>query len=276
MRWSRSKIGGITRTIAVAVLLSVSICLTHFGCGGGKEDPLEAFQAAASALAETPTVHAQVEGEVSPEEDDKKSSYPFQGDLWLDTAARAMEARMTVLGMELMARYVGGEAYFQWGGKWFYLSQEGKGLFDLDNFRMAMEVLFKLPGLLSAAEAVPAGEGRAGQHGVLYLDLNFDYRTLAEREDLRGIAEAVGRDPSEISSWLEEADPVIRIGVGKVDKVLREMDLEMEVKLEGPVKLGGMITLPPSMRLRMHVLFPEFGMEVKVAPPTQAEPFRGF
>jgi hypothetical protein len=245
------------------------------GCGGGGEDPVGTFRAAASTLEGTATLHAQVEGELSPPEEEARTILPFQGDLWVDVAAGALEARMTLLGMDLMARYVGGEAFLHWGGKWFYLSPEGSGIFDRDNIRWAVEVLFRLPRFLSMADAEPAGEGQAGQYKVFFLDLRFDYRALAEEAEVRELAVALGRDPSELAHWLEEMDPRIRVGVDKKEKLLRELQLESDIRLEGPVRLGGAIALPSRARFRLHAFFPEFGMEVKVSPPSQAEPFRG-
>ncbi len=259
-----------------AVIFPLVACLVAGGCGGEKADPVGAFQIAASALRETTTVHVQVEGELSPREGDRRSSYPFQGDLWMDVTSRSLEARMVLLGMELMARYVRGEAFLQWGGKWFSLPQEGSGVLSREKLGAAVEAFFALPHLLSWAEAEPAGEGEAGSFKVYYLDLRIDYRKLEEREEFLNLVEAMGKSPADLVMMLEGMNPRIRVGVEKKEKVLREVDVELDIETKEPIRVGGMITLPPNLRFKMRGFFPEFGMEVKVVPPSQAEPFRGF
>jgi hypothetical protein len=260
---------GIT---ALAVLLVLGV---GAGCGKQKRDYSSDLVAAAQAFTGAGSVHALVNAAVSPLEGETGMTVNVQGDAWVDLRAPALEARFTVLGMEVSLRYVGGQAYLKVGGSWYSLSAESLGVSE-DIPSSLADLLAALPEVLSASVSVEyLGEKKVGTFDCVELDVHPDIKAISELEEVRKLAEDLDIAPEELEEILSGSNPVIRVCLQKGAPVVRQVYMAADVELSPFNKQLGLGLLPEKGRLEITADFPEYDVEVTVEPPAEARPFRG-
>ncbi len=258
-----------------AALVAMMVLGLSAGCGSEERDYGKDLVDAAAALAEAGSAHILVNAVVSPPEGEAGMTLNVQGDAWADLNAPAMEARFTVLGMELSFRYVGGEAFLRVGGSWYSLAAEkpgGPG--ELPASLVA--VLKALPEILASTASVErVGEKRAASFDCVELEVRLDAGALVEREAVRGLAEDLGLSPAELEDLIAASHPLLRVCIQKGEPVIRQVFLAADVDLSLIGERLGSGLLPEKGRLEVTADLPEHGVEVSVEPPAEARPFEG-
>ncbi|MDD3717662.1 MAG: hypothetical protein PHP28_03235 [Actinomycetota bacterium] len=263
----------------LAVLLSLLAVLASSlvlgGCGG-KQDPQEAFAAATHAAREAGSAHAQINVVLSPREGETGTELNLQGDAWMDMDAGTLEARFTVMGMELSVRYVDDTAYVQFGGKWYVVQGEmldGAGEGVIGSF---VAVLSSLPEIISSTlELNELGEKKVGDRDCVLLEVVPDLRAISAMDPVREVAAQLEMSQGELREYLEEADVAIEVCVQKDEAVVRQVFMAASVELPTLSDIVGIPLLPEMARVEITMDFPEYGMEVDVRAPADAVPFEG-
>lgn len=258
---------------ALPLLLALFLC---GGCGGKAKDPAQLVDEAVRAARDAGSVHAQMNVGLEPLEGEAGVGMKAQGDAWLDMDAEVLEARFTVMGMELSLRYLDGKAYLQWGGGWYELSGEIVSGVGAGAIPAAFGVLMSYPDLLaSAVEAEERGGKSVGGNECVEIGVVPDLAAVAALEPVRELAAELGMTPREVEEYLEAAGLEMRVCVQKGEPVIREIFLAADVELPRMGGVAGISVLPERARVEITVGFPEYGMQVEVQAPSDVKPFKG-
>jgi hypothetical protein len=266
----------IPRVVFFLLFALLPAALLVAGCGGQAQDPQESFDAATQAASEAGNAHARINVTASPLEGEQGMSLNLQGDAWMDMDAEELEARFTVMGMEVSLRYVGGTAYVQIGGTWYALEGEvmegvGEGTVDA-----LVSTLSSVPEIISSTREVrELGEKKVGDYDCMVLEVVPDLQAISSMDPVRDLASELGMSEEEILEYLEEADVVIEVCVQKDEAVIRQVYLAASTELPALDEVIGMPLLPEMARVEITMDFPEFGMDLDVKAPEDAKPFEG-
>lgn len=263
---------------AFACLLVLTVAAVNAaGCGGKRDYGRELQQAAEKAVA-AGSFHARFNAVITPLEGASGMGLTAQGDAWLDMDPVAAEARLTVLGMEISLRYVEEKPYLQMGGQWYevpasLLQEMGWGEGALP---AALDVLASAPEVVSHASSVSeAGVKKVDGRECTELVVTLDLQEVVAMEAVRGLADELDMSPEELLSFLEDAEPEMRVCVQRDEPVVRQIYLAFSSELPELGGLAGMGLLPRRARVELTMDLPEYGMEVKVEAPSGAKPFKG-
>jgi hypothetical protein len=247
------------------------------GCGGAKtQDPKESLEEAARNAREAGSVHAQVNIALTPLEGEAGMALNVQGDARLDMNTKAMEASLTVLGMELSLRYVDQKAYLQFGGKWYTLSGNVVAGIGEGTIASAVNTLASYPELLSSAvEVTELGEKTIGGIKCNNLKVTADTQAVAAMATVQQLAGELGMTAEEIEGYLKDADLQIEVCVQKDEPILREVYLSLNTELPNVGKIMGMDLIPSSAHIEITIDAQEYGVPVEVQAPANATPFKG-
>lgn len=271
----RKPIFQFTAAAACALVLIAFLALGLMGCGKEERDYSKDLHAAAAALSEEGSAHALVNAAISPLEDGAGMALSVQGDAWIDLREPALEARFTVLGMEISLRYTQGHPYLKMGGSWYSLSTEGLGVSE-ETPSSLVDLVKALPEVLSASVSVDYLEDRkVGSFDCVELEVHPDFKSLSELEQVRGLAEDLGITPEELQEVLSASNLEIRVSVQKGDPVIRQIYVAADADLSPFNERLGLGLLPQKGRLELTAEFSEYGVEVAVEPPPEARPFKG-
>ncbi len=271
----RKPVSEFVTAAACALFLLASLALGSSGCGKEERDYSKDLLAAATALSEEESAHALVNAAVSPLEGESGMAVSVQGDAWIDLREPALEARFTVLGMEISLRYTQGHAYLKAGGNWYSLSAEGMGVSEKLPSSL-MGVVKTLPELLSASVSVDyLGERKVGSFDCAELEVYPDFKSLSEVEQVGRLAEDLGLTPEELQEILSGSNLEMRVCIQKGKPVIRQVYVAADVSLSSFNEELGLGLLPEKGRLELTAEFPEYGVEVAVEAPPEARPFKG-
>jgi hypothetical protein len=247
------------------------------GCGGAKTQDLnESLEQAAQNAREAGSVHAQVNIALSPLEGDAGMALNLQGDARLDMNTKEMEARFTVMGMELSLRYVDEKAYLQFGGKWYTLSGNVVAGIGEGTIASAVNTLASYPELLSSAiEVTELGEKTVGGIKCNNLKVTVDTQAVAAMATVQQLAVELGMTAEEIEGYLKDADLQIEVCVQKDEPTIREVFLSLNTELPNVGKIMGMDLIPSSAHIEITIDAQEYGVPVDVQAPANATPFNG-
>jgi hypothetical protein len=268
----------LKRAFPLALLLAATLAalLILGGCGGTARDQQQALADAVQAAREAGSAHAQMNVSLSPLEGEGGMGLNVQGDAWLDMNSKMLEARFTVMGLELSLRYVDGTAYIQFGGRWYELSGDvldGVGPGTIDSL---VEVITSIPDIFSSnVEVKELGEKKVGGYECDNLEVKPDLEAIASMESVGKLAEDLGMTTDEIVAYLQDADLVMEVCVQKDEPVIREIYLAANVDLPDVSDLVGIALLPQRAHVEITMDFPEYGVEVNVQAPEDAKPFQG-
>jgi hypothetical protein len=261
-------------TIPLALLMVAVLLLG--GCGTKSQEPMETLATAVQAARDAGSAHAQMNVSLSPLEGESGMGLNIQGDAWLDMNAGVLEARFTVMGMELSLRYVDGTAYLQFGGKWYVLTSDILEGVGEDTIAALVNVLASIPEIFaSSTEVTELGDEKVGDYECTRMEVVPDLQAISTLEPVQKLATELGMDPDELVAYLEDADVVMEVCVQKDEPVMREVYLAASVELPTIGDLVGIPLLPEKARVEITMDFPEYGMEVEVQAPADATPFEG-
>lgn len=261
-------------TVPLFAMLAAALLLG--GCGGAKPDPRESFAAAAQAAREAGSAHAQINVVLTPLEGEKGMGLNLQGDAWMDMDAGALEARFTVMGMELSVRYVDETAYLQFGGKWYVVQGEVMDGVGEGAIGALMGTLSSLPQIISSTlEVEEVGEKKVGDYDCILLKVVPDLRAISAMDAVSRLAAELDMSEDELREYLEDADVVIEVCVQKSEPVIRQVFMAASTELPSVSDIVGIPLLPEMARVEITMDFPEYGMEVDVMAPADAVPFEG-
>lgn len=247
------------------------------GCGGEESSDSQSDLALAAQHAmDAGSVHAQANITLEPLEDEQGMGLNIQGDAWLDMNAEALEARFTVMGMELSLRYVDGTAYVEWGGEWYYLTDEAVADLGIGAIESLVRLLVNYPELFSNVSGVEElGDKTVGDYECIQLGVTLDMEAITAMEPVQEVAAAMDVTPEEISDYLEEAGLEITVCVQKDEPVIREVQIVADIDLPDVGEIAGISLLPKRAHMDMLVIFPEYEVQVEVQSPPDAKPFEG-
>lgn len=261
-------------TIPLALLMVAVLLLG--GCGTKSQEPMETLATAVQAARDAGSAHAQMNVSLSPLEGESGMGLNIQGDAWLDMNAGVLEARFTVMGMELSLRYVDGTAYLQFGGTWYVLTSDILEGVGEDTIAALVDVLASIPEIFaSSTEVTELGDEKVGDYECTRMEVVPDLQAISTLEPVQKLATELGMDPDELVAYLEDADVVMEVCVQKDEPVMREVYLAASVELPTIGDLVGIPLLPEKARVEITMDFPEYGMEVEVQAPADATPFEG-
>lgn len=262
-----------TKTLPALSLLLVLSFLA--GCGR-VEDPMAMLQDTARNSRAEASMHAQMNATLTPEEGAGGLGLNIQGDAWLDMDATVVEARFTVMGMELSLRYVDGTAYLQMGGTWYEI---GSGLIPgvgPGALGAAVEMFASFPDILTCASEVnEVGEEEVGGLKCVVLEVVPDLAAISNLESVRKLADELYMTPQEIEEYLADAEPEMKVSVEKGKLFLRKIYIAANPNLSGLGSVGGLVSLPEKACLELSIQIPEYGAAVEVQPPAEVKPFQG-
>lgn len=266
-----------TTTAIPALVLSAFLVANLFaGCGKGDRDYSRVLTEAASRAVEAGSTHAQLNAVVSPSEGESGVGLTVQGDAWVSMRTPALEARFTVMGMELSLRYVEGRAYLKLGGKWYLISPESMRKGGEDIPAALVDLAASLPEIISSSTAVNyLGKKKVGPFDCIELAVAPDLEAISGLEQVKRLAGGLGMSEAEIVEFFAKDDPEIKVCVQKDEPVIRQLYLAADVELSSLADQVGFGLLPERGRLELTVDFPDYGVEVKVEAPSDAQPFRG-
>jgi hypothetical protein len=260
--------------LAMTALLSAALFLG--GCGTKEQGLEESFAAATQAARESGSVHAQINATLSPLEGEGGMGLNIQGDAWIDMDAGALEARFTVMGMELSLRYVDGSAYLQFGGEWYIVEGEVMEGVDEDTIDAMIGLLSSVPEIISSTvELNEVGEKKVGEYDCIEVELVPDLQAISTMDAVRELAAELGMSEDEVLEYLEGADVDIVVYLQKDDPIIRRVYLAATMELPSMGDLVGIPLLPDKARIEITMDFPEYGVEVDVQAPEGAKPFEG-
>jgi hypothetical protein len=258
----------------MAVLVAA---LLFSGCGGDESgDPQSDLTLAAQHAKNAGSVHAQANITLEPIEGEQGMGLNIQGDAWLDMNAQALEARFTVMGMELSLRYVDGTAYVEWGGEWYYLTDEAVADLGIGAIESLVKLLVNYPDLFSnVSEVEELGEKTVGDYECTQMRVTLDMEAITAMEPVQELAATMDVTPEEINDYLKESGLEITVSVQKDEPVIREVQIVAVIDLPDVGEIAGISLLPKRAHMDMLVIFPEYGVQVDVQPPADAKPFEG-
>lgn len=255
---------------------SILLLSAASGCGGEKADPAENVMMAADNARDAGSAHAQMSISLDPVEGESGMGLNVQGDAWMDMAGETVDARFTVMGMEVSLRYVEGDAYIELGGKWYLLSPdviEGMGEGTVEAL---VKVILSYPDIFASASNVKElGEKRVGDFDCTEYEVEADLQAVAALEPVQELAPELGMTPDEIEDYLREAGLEMKVCVQKDEPVIREIYLAATMDLPDIGEVAGMSVLPSRANVRIQIAFPDYGMTVDVQAPPDARPFEG-
>ena len=200
----------------------------------------------------------------------------IQGDAWIDMDAGALEARFTVMGMELSLRYVDGTAYLQFGGQWYVVEGEVMEGIDEGTIDAMISLLSSIPEIISSTvELNEVGEKKVGDHDCVEVEIVPDLQAISTMDPVLKLADELGMSSDEVLEYLEDADVEIEVFIQKDDPVIRRVYLAATMELPSMGDLVGIPLLPEKARIEITMDFPEYGVEVDVQAPEGAKPFEG-
>ncbi len=265
-----------TRAILFPLVLVLAAAVFLAGCGEKARDPQETLAAAAQAAGEAGSAHVQMNVSLSPLEGEQGMGLNLQGDAWMDLDAGELEARFTVMGMEISLRYVDGAAYLQFGGGWYVLEGElmdgvGEGAIDA-----VVGILSDIPEIISNAQEVnELGEKTVGDFECTVYEVVPDLQAISALDSVRELAAELGMSAGEIVEYLEEADVVIEACIQTDEPVIRQVFFAASTELPSVSEMLGIPLLPEKARVEITMDFPEYGVAVEVKAPEGAQPFEG-
>lgn len=269
------------KTFSVAVIAAFFLLATWLflglaaGCGKAERDYSKDLETAAEGFSAAGSAHALVNATISPLEGEGGLTLNAQGDVWVDLSTPSLEARFTVLGMELSLRYTGGRAFIRLGGNWYSLSEESLGV-DGQVDASLMKLPAALPKAIASSAAVLfRGEKKVGSFDCAELEVRLDFQALAEVAEVRELAEDLGVGTEELVETLSGSHPEIRVCLQKDQPVLRQLHLAADLELSSLKEMLPVGLLPEKGHLEVTVDFPEYGVEVRVEAPAEARPFTG-
>lgn len=261
--------------VTAGVVLLAALLVLGLAVGCGERDYSSDLVAAAHAFSEAGSAHALVNAVVSPLEGEGGLVLNAQGDAWMDLRAPTLEARVTVLGMELSLRYTEGQAYLKVGGNWYTLYAESLGVSE-GVAASLVDLVAALPEALStSAGVVYLGKKEVDAFHCVEMEVQPDIEALAELEEVRRLAEDLGLTVAEMEDFLSASNLEIRVCVQEDEPVIRQVYVAADVELSSLNKELGMGLLPERGRLEITADFPEYGVEVSVEPPAGTRPFEG-
>lgn len=263
-------------TIPIILAAVIAAALLLAGCGGKAGDPMDDLSAAARHAGEAGSVHAQANIILEPLEGEQGIGLNVQGDVWLDMNKEALEARFTVMGMELVLRYMDGTAYIEWGGEWYYLTDEGAAGFGVGSVKALVRLLFNYPDILSNVSGVEKlGDKKIGDYNCTELKVTLDLEAVTAMESVQELAAGMDMTPEEINDYLGESGLEITVCVQKEEPVIRGVNIKADSELPDVGEIAGIPLLPARAHIDAQVIFPEYGVQVEVQPPPDAKPFEG-
>lgn len=199
-----------------------------------------------------------------------------QGDAWLDMNAKAMEARFTVMGMELSLRYVEGAAYLHLGGKWYTLTGESVAGIGEGTIAALVNTLASYPEILSStAQVTKLGDKKVGNFQCANYEVAPDLQAIAGLESVQKLAGGLDKKAAEIEAYLQGADIRMEVCIQKDEPIIRKVYLTANTELPEIGKIAGISLLPTEARVELEVDIPEYGVTVEVQPPPNPSPFKG-
>lgn len=263
-------------TILPVLIAVFVVALLLAGCGEKSSDPQNDLSLAAQHAKDAGSVHAQANITLEPLEGEPGMGLNIQGDAWLDLNAEALEARFTVMGMELSLRYVDGTAYVEWGGEWYYLTDEAVADLGIGAIESLVKLLVNYPDLFSnVSGVVELGDKTVGDYECTEIRVTLDVEAITAMEPVQELAAEMDVTPDEINDYLKESGLEITVCVQKDEPVIREIYIVADVELPEVGEVAGIPLLPTRAHMEMQVIFPEYGVQVEVQPPTDAKPFEG-
>ena len=260
-------------SVLMAVLLAA---LLLAGCGEKTVDSQSDLTLAAQHAKDAGSVHAQANITLEPLEDEPGMGLNIQGDAWLDLNSEALEARFTVMGMELSLRYVDGAAYVEWGGEWYYLTDEAIAGLGIGAIESLVKLLVNYPDIFSnVSEVEELGDKTVGDYECMEVRVTLDMEAITATEAVQELAAEMDVTLDEINDYLEESGLEITVCVQKDEPVIREIHIVADVDLPDVGEVAGIPLLPSRAHMDMLVIFPEYGVQVDVQPPSDAKPFEG-
>ncbi len=261
----------------VMVIAAIYIAvLILSGCGGKTVDPKESLEQAVSDAREAGSVHAQMNIALTPLEGEAGMALNVQGDALLDMNAKAMEAKFTVMGMELSLRFVDQKAYLQFGSKWYTLSGDIMAGIGQGTIASAVNTLASYPDLLSSiVEVTELGEKTVVGYECNNLKVTVDPQAVAALASVQQLAGELDMTAEEIEEYLREADLRIEVCVQKDEPIIREVYLSLNTELPDVGKVMGMDLIPANAHVEVTIDVQEYGVPVEVQAPSNATPFKG-
>lgn len=259
---------------AMTTLLAAALFLG--GCGNKEQGFEESFATATQAAREAGSVHAQINASLSPLEGEGGMGLNIQGDAWIDMDAGSLEARFTVMGMELSLRYVDGTAYLQFGGKWYVVEGEVMEGVDEGTIDAMISLLSSVPEIISSTvELNELGEKKVGDYDCTQFEVVPDLQAISTMDPVRKLAAELDMSEDEVLEYLEEADVAIEVCIQKDEPIIRRVFLAATMELPSMGDVVGIPLLPEKARIEITMDFPEYGVEVDVQAPEDAKPFEG-
>ncbi|MBN2025168.1 MAG: hypothetical protein JW854_00195 [Actinobacteria bacterium] len=265
-----------------ATFLSIPLCLfltatlVLAGCGGKSQDPQETLAAATRAASEAGSAHAQLNVVISPLDEGPGMALNIMGDAWLDMNRDMLEARFTVMGLELSLRYVDDTAYLNLGGDWYVLTSDIVAGVGEGAIAAIVRVLASVPEILSSNIGVKElGTEKVGDYECTRMEVMPDLQAISSLENVAELAGELDMDADELMAFLEDADIVIEVCIQNDEPVIREVYVAATSELPSVGDIMGIALLPEMARVEITMDFPEYGMEVDVQAPEDAQPFEG-
>lgn len=264
-----------TMSIATILVLVALAAMLFAGCGSESEDPQASLEQATQNAREAGSVHAQLNVTLDPQDGQSGMGVNVQGDAWLDTKNKTMEATLTVLGLNASLRYVDGKGYLKWGNNWYELTGElmpgiGKGAIDA-----LVNLLSTYPDLFSNAEISVIGDKKVGNYDCTNYEIVPDLDALAAMPAVQQLASQLGMKADELQTALAQSGLQMQVAIQKSEPVIREIYLAANVTLPQGGKVMGMKILPEKAHIEAQIDFPEYGITVQVQAPPDAKPFKG-
>ncbi len=261
-------------SFTLALVLAATLVL--YGCGTKSQDPKEMLAAATQAARAAGSTHAQINAVISPLEEEPGMGLNIMGDAWLDMDSGALEARFTVMGLELSLRYVDGTAYLQFGDEWYVLTADVLEGVGEGTIEALTGVLASMPEIFSySMEVKELGTEKVGDYECTRIEVVPDLQAISSLESVEKLAGELGMDADELAAYLEDAGVVMEVCVQKDEPVIREIYVAASVELPSIGDLVGIPLLPEKARVEITMDFPEYGMDVEVQAPSDAKPFKG-
>ena len=261
-------------SLPLTLLLAATLILA--GCGGKSQDPQEMLAAAAQAARDAGSAHAQLNVVISPLDEGPGMALNIMGDAWLDMNKGVLEARFTVMGLELSLRYVDETAYLNLGGDWYVLTSDIVEGMGEGAIAAIVEVLASVPEILSSnAEVKESGTEKVGDYECTRMEVVPDLQAISALEPVAKLAGELDMDEDELMAFLEDADIIMEVCIQNDEPVIREVYLAASTELPYVGDIMGIALLPEMARVEITMDFPEYGMEVDVQAPEGAQPFEG-
>jgi hypothetical protein len=189
--------------------------------------------------------------------------------------AKVMEARFTVMGMELSLRYVDEVAYLQLGGKWYILEGEVIAGVGEGTIAAMVNLLASYPEIFSeTSEVNDLGDKKVGDYQCTNLEVVPDLQAMAGLESVQQLAAELDMTAEEIETYLHDADLRMEVCVQKDEPVMRQVYLAANLELPEMGQIAGIPLLPAKAHIELTIDISEYGMKVEVQAPPEATPFK--